>query len=136
MMLPLLLALVAAHPETSAAPETVTRKIVIHQGKGSATHREVHVVGGENGSEPTVVAPGCDGARRFESESETVLADGKKNKSKIILCRKAGQSDAEFAKTLKSAAGRLATSQYMSETSRAKHVSALNAEAARLGGAR
>ena len=127
-----------AHPEHDASEEVV---------------REVHVVTGDNGprkekrTELKVIRSGdgkgqhlghmkadaavnCTG-RKFESAAET--GSDKKNVSKIVLCADAGESEAEWSKTLKDALARVESSDRMPAESKAKIAADLRSEIAKYG---
>ena len=74
----------------------------------------------------------CD-ARKFETVID-VTVDGKPRKSKVKLCGTAGQSDADWIKTLKEAVDKTAANQKMPPAMRDQVIRALNGEIGRLTG--
>lgn len=74
----------------------------------------------------------CD-ARKFETVID-VTVEGKPRKSKVKLCGTAGQSDADWIKTLKEAVDKTAANQKMPQAMRDRIITALNGEIARLTG--
>lgn len=74
----------------------------------------------------------CD-ARKFETVID-VTVDGKPRKSKVKLCGTAGQSDADWIKTLKEAIDKTAANQRMPPAMRDQVITALNGEIGRLTG--
>lgn len=72
----------------------------------------------------------CD-AHKFETFVRTVV-DGQPAQSKVKLCGKEGQSDAEWIGTLKDAVAKLTVNQEMPADERSQIITALNSEIARL----
>lgn len=72
----------------------------------------------------------CD-AHKFETIVETVV-DGQPHRSKVKLCGKDGQSDADWIGTLKDAIAKLDANKEMEAGVRGQIVTAINAEIARL----
>ena len=72
----------------------------------------------------------CD-AHKFETFVRTVV-DGQPQQSKVKLCGKEGQSDAEWIGTLKDAVAKLGVNQDMPADERNQIITALNSEIARL----
>lgn len=72
----------------------------------------------------------CD-AHKFETFVRTVV-DGRPEQSKVKLCGKEGQSDAEWIGTLKDAVAKLTVNQEMPADERSQIIAALNSEIARL----
>lgn len=72
----------------------------------------------------------CD-AHKFETVVQDMV-DGKPHQSKVKLCGKDGQTDAEWIDTLKDAVAKLGENNDMPATMREQIASALNAEIARL----
>ena len=70
-------------------------------------------------------------ARKFETTVE-VTVDGKKRASKVKLCGKEGQTDAEWANTLKDAAAKVAANDKMPQAAKDQVTAALNAEIAKI----
>lgn len=77
----------------------------------------------------------CD-AHRFETVVRTVV-DGQAGQSKVKLCGKEGQSDADWILTLKDAVSKLKANEDMPADERSQIIAALNSEITRLeaGGA-
>ena len=71
-------------------------------------------------------------ARKFETSIE-VVADGKPRKSRVRLCGKQGQTDAEWTNTLKDAVNKVGANENMPRAAKDQLIAALNAEIARLG---
>jgi hypothetical protein len=74
----------------------------------------------------------CD-AHKFETTVDSVV-DGKPHRSKVKMCGKEGQSDADWIRTLKDAIAKLETNSAMPVSTREQIISAINAEIARLNG--
>jgi len=72
-------------------------------------------------------------AHKFETTID-VMIDGKPKKSKVKLCGKQGQTDAQWIGTLKSAAEQTAANDRMPGSVRAQIITALTNEIARLSG--
>lgn len=72
----------------------------------------------------------CD-AHKFETTVDAVV-DGEPHRSKVKLCGKDGQSDADWIGTLKDAIAKLDANEDMDAGVRAQIVTAINAEIARL----
>ncbi|HEV8406811.1 MAG TPA: hypothetical protein VGQ34_02660, partial [Sphingomicrobium sp.] len=72
----------------------------------------------------------CD-AHKFETVVRTIV-DGQPAQSKVKLCGKEGQSDAEWIGTLKDAVAKLSANQDMPADARSQIITALNSEIARL----
>jgi len=72
----------------------------------------------------------CD-AHKFETVVQDMV-DGKPHQSKVKLCGKDGQTDAQWIDTLKDAVAKLGENKEMPATMREQIASALNAEIARL----
>ena len=72
----------------------------------------------------------CD-AHKFDTVVKTVV-DGQPEQSKVKLCGKEGQSDAEWIGTLKDAVAKLNANQEMPADERNQIIAALNSEIARL----
>jgi hypothetical protein len=70
-------------------------------------------------------------AHKFETTVE-VNADGKVHSSKVKLCGKEGQTDADWATTLKDAAKKVAANEAMPPAVKEQIVTALNAEIANI----
>ena len=70
-------------------------------------------------------------ARKFET-TVGVTADGKKRASKVKLCGKEGQTDAEWATTLKDAAAKVAANDQLPQAAKNQVTAALNAEIAKI----
>jgi hypothetical protein len=71
-------------------------------------------------------------AHRFETIVSDVTADGQPKKSRVKLCGKPGQTDAEWIATLKDALDKVAANEGMSASAKAQVMTALNAEIRRL----
>lgn len=74
----------------------------------------------------------CD-AHKFETTVESTV-DGKPHRSKVKMCGKDGQSDADWIGTLKDAIAKLEANTEMPESTRNQIVTAIKAEIARLEG--
>jgi hypothetical protein len=72
----------------------------------------------------------CD-AHKFETTVDTVV-DGQPHRSKVKMCGKDGQSDADWIGTLKDAIAKLDANKKMDPAVRAQIVTAVNAEIARV----
>lgn len=77
-------------------------------------------------SESSAQAESCD-AHKFETTVE-VIANGKKRSSKVKLCGKAGQSDADWANTLRDAAKTVQANAKMPKAMKDQIITALNGE--------
>ena len=90
--------------------------------------------GASSQSAPTpamkALAESCN-AHKFETEVE-VGAAGKTRQSKVKLCGKVGQSDADWVNTLKDAANKIEANPTMARSVKDQIIAALNAEMARL----
>jgi hypothetical protein len=75
----------------------------------------------------------CD-AHKFETTVDSVV-DGQPHRSKVKMCGKDGQTDADWIATLKDAIAKLEANKTMPESTRDQIVSAINVEIARLEGA-
>lgn len=75
----------------------------------------------------------CD-AHKFETMVDSVV-DGQPHRSKVKMCGKEGQSDADWIGTLKDAIAKLEANKNMPESTREQIISAINAEIDRLNGA-
>ena len=84
-------------------------------------------------SPPPEVKAGVESctAHKFETTVH-VIADGKKRSSKVKLCGKEGQSDADWATTLKDAAKKVEGNEKMPKTVKDQIITALNAEIAKI----
>jgi hypothetical protein len=71
------------------------------------------------------------GLRKFETEASSNY-NGKLRKAKILLCAKAGESDAEWIATLEKAASKVVATTELSMDAKAKIAGDLQAEIARL----
>jgi hypothetical protein len=88
---------------------------------------------GESGvskAEAEALIAGCAG-RRFEAPFEITI-DGKVRRSKVKLCGKPGQSDAEWARTLEDAVRNVESNRTMPVAAKEQVVSAFKAELAKL----
>lgn len=74
----------------------------------------------------------CD-AHRFETTVDSVV-DGQPHRSKVKMCGKEGQSDADWIGTLNDAIAKLEANKQMPATTREQIVGAIKAEIARLNG--
>lgn len=72
----------------------------------------------------------CD-AHRFETVVKTVVG-GQPHQSKVKLCGREGQTDAQWIGTLKDAVTKLSANQEMADAERQQIITALNSEIARL----
>jgi hypothetical protein len=72
----------------------------------------------------------CD-AHKFETTVETTV-DGKPHRSKVKMCGKEGQSDADWITTLKDAIAKLEANEGMDPAVRSQIVDAVNAEISRI----
>ena len=72
-------------------------------------------------------------AHKFETEVD-VVSDGVPRKSKVKLCGKVGQSDADWVVTLKDAVSKVAENARMAASVKQQITTALNAEIARIEG--
>ena len=70
--------------------------------------------------------------RKFETTVRVTGLDGKPRASRVKLCGKPGQSDAEWVGTLKDAADKVVRDPKMSQSAKDQVITALNAEIARL----
>lgn len=111
-----------------AAPQAAptTKKVEVRKEVRIVNGKEVV---GEATAEEQLIAS-CP-AQKFETAVE-INADGKKRMTKIKLCAKAGESDAEWVGTLQDAKKRIGTMPDVSPDSRVKITAALDAEIARL----
>lgn len=109
-----------AHPDHSATQETREIKIIKTDAAGEKASR-------------AKIAADCGKGRRFESSSE--IGDGTKEKhvSKMVICSDPGESDAEWAKTLRDALARLQANDDVPSEGRARIVADLQTELAKLG---
>ncbi len=74
----------------------------------------------------------CD-AHKFETTVDSVV-DGQPHRSKVKMCGKEGQSDADWIGTLEDAIAKLDANNAMPESTRDQIVSAIKSEIARLNG--
>jgi len=81
-------------------------------------------------SSPAQLMQSCD-AHKFETIVKTVV-DGQPHQSKVTLCGKQGQDDAQWIGTLKDAVAKLSSNQEMPAGERSQIIAALNSEIARL----
>lgn len=72
----------------------------------------------------------CD-AHKFETLVDMVV-DGQPHQSKVKLCGKSGQSDAQWIATLKDAAAKLKANDEMAAAAREQIITAINGEIARI----
>lgn len=105
----------------------------------SATKEEVREIkiiktdaAGEKASRAQIAAD-CGQGRKFESSAES--GDGAKEKrvSKMVICSDPGESDAEWAKTLRDALVRLQANDDMPDEGKARIIADLQSEIAKLG---
>jgi len=84
-------------------------------------------------SPPSEIKAGIEScsAHKFETTVD-VIADGKKRSSKVKLCGKEGQSDADWAITLKDAAKKIEGNEKMPQTVKDQIITALNAEISKI----
>lgn len=121
-------------PTPDAATKGETRQVVIirNVGKdGKTQEKRTETVILKPGGERTAIKLDCDQGRKFETEAEAT-SDGKKQKTKIMLCARPGESDASYADALKRAADRIAYNKNLPEDVRTRVVAALNTEIAKL----
>lgn len=85
---------------------------------------------GEQSARAEQLMQSCD-AHKFETYVKTVV-DGQPQQSKVKLCGKEGQSDAQWIGTLKDAVAKLTANQDMPADERSQIIGALNSEIARL----
>ena len=85
---------------------------------------------GEAPAQAQQLMQNCD-AHKFETYVRTVV-DGQPEQSKVKLCGKEGQSDAEWIGTLKDAVAKLTANQEMPADERSQIIAALNSEIGRL----
>lgn len=106
--------------------ETVVKKTIIirqHDGDGKVeSEREI------------VIATCPEGSRRFSTEAEGTGADGRSDKSRVVICASGNISDADMAKRLSEARDRLAKDLDAASSARAKALAELDKEIARLNG--
>lgn len=95
--------------------------------------REIKIVksDGQRISKSEFVAD-CGKGRKFESSASTG-GDKSKNVSKIVICSDPGESDAEWAKTLRDALARVEANQDMNAEGKAKIMADLRSEIAKIG---
>ena len=70
-------------------------------------------------------------ARKFETTVE-VIVDGKMRSSKVTLCGKVGQTDADWANTLKDAVKKVESNETMAQAAKDQIIAAFNAEIAKI----
>ena len=70
-------------------------------------------------------------AHKFETTVERIV-DGKKRGSKVKLCGKEGQTDADWVNTLKDAARKIETNETMAQASKDQIITALNSEISKI----
>ena len=112
----------AAFPEPTKKTETVEVKKVVRIVDGK------EVAGGDR--EVERLAASCS-ARSFETTAE-LDKNGQKQRTKIKLCAKDGETDAQWKATLKDALKRLDGMTDLAPESRTKIAADLNAEIARV----
>ena len=79
--------------------------------------------------EANALAESCS-ARKFETTVDAIV-DGKLRSSKVKLCGKEGQTDADWANTLKDAAKKVESNATMAPATKDQIITAFNAEIAR-----
>lgn len=111
---------VFAHPDHSATEETREIKIIKTDKAGEKANR-------------AKIAADCGKGRKFESSAE--YGDGAKEKhvSKMVICSDPGESDAEWAKTLRDALDRLQANDDLPTDGKARIIADLQTELAKLG---
>jgi hypothetical protein len=110
----------AAHPDHKKTEEVRTIKIVKADGShaGHADH--------------AALAADCGKGRKFESSS-TSGDDKNKNVSKMVICSDPGESDAEWAATLRKALAEVEANGDIRGEGKAQIVADLRAEIAKVG---
>jgi hypothetical protein len=106
-----------AHPDHSKTEEVRTIKIVKADGSHAGHHE---------------IAADCGKGRKFESSSSTG-DDKNKNVSKMVICSDPGESDAEWAATLRKALAEVEANGDIRGEGKAQIVADLRAEIAKVG---
>jgi hypothetical protein len=111
----------AAHPEHQTKEEVREIKI-IKSDKAGGEHL------GHGG-----LADDCGNGRKFESTASAGDGTGEKRVSKMVICSDPGESDAEWAKTLRGALADVQSNTDMPAEGKAKIMADLTSEIAKLG---
>ena len=113
----------AAVPPAPPSPpkERVERMIIVHHTSDALGEPRPTVV--TRGS--SVVISGCNADRKCETQTE-VSRDGRTEKTRIMLCAKAGESDVAWVQRLRSAAKRIEADDNLAPEARTKVIAALN----------
>lgn len=125
-----------AHPEHDGKQEIVREVTIVKDGGESKTvevNRVVHgdKVMGHATADADFVAD-CGKGRKFESAANAG-DDKTKHVNKIVICSDAGESDAEWAKTLRGALARVEGNNEMPADGKAKIIADLRSEIAKTG---
>lgn len=67
----------------------------------------------------------CEGARKFETEADGTR-DGKKTRTRVLLCSKGAETDVAWVQRLRDAAKRIEGDENLSPETKARVVAALN----------
>ena len=125
-----------AHPSHDGKQEVVREVTIVNDG-GDKKTTEIHVFNGggvkAQASADADFAADCGKGRKFESSATADQNAKEKRVSKIVLCSDAGESDAEWAKTLRGALARIEGDQHMPADGKAKIMADLKSEIARTG---
>ncbi|GAA4022314.1 hypothetical protein GCM10022280_23700 [Sphingomonas swuensis] len=124
MLTTMLLIAAQAAPVPPAPPappaERVERMIVVHETGKAGTGAPTIVRRGDK-----VEIGGCGSERRFETDAE-VTREGRKEKTRILLCSKGDESDVAWVERLRSAAKRIEADDNLSPEARTRVVAAIN----------
>ena len=111
------------------AATTLASASAVAQGQGAA--QKDASAGQSSPLEMKALVESCT-ARKFETTVEMTV-DGTKRGSKVKLCGKEGQSDADWVTTLKDAAKKVEGNEKMPQAVKDQIIAALNAEIAMIG---
>lgn len=126
-----------AHPEHDGKQEVVREVTIVKDGGESKTVEVNRIVHGDkvmgHATAEAEFAADCGKGRKFESA--VTAGDGTKDKrvSKMVICSDAGESDAEWAKTLRGALARVEGNSEMPADGKAKIIADLRSEIAKTG---
>jgi hypothetical protein len=124
-----------AHPEHQATDEVVREiKTVNHDGEKTVEIRKV--VKGDKAAgakiEDGEFVANCGEGRKFESAASSG-GDKEKHVNKMVICSDKGESDAEWAQTLRKALARIEADKDVPPQGKAQIMADLKSEIARLG---
>lgn len=126
-----------AHPGHDGKQEVVREVTIVNDGDEKKTVEIHRVVDGDKvGAKATAEADfvaDCGKGRKFESSSSVGDDTKKKSVSKMVICSDPGESDADWAKTLRGALARVESDNHMPAEGKAQIMADLKSELAKLG---